>query len=101
MSINFELLDLRAFLAVFDHGSFHKAAELLNPSQPALSRPVPGPEARLGRALLERSTRRVAPPAAGRRLEPMARRLLDEFDASLMSISGIGERQSGQITIAS
>jgi len=27
MSINIELLDLRAFLAVFDHASFNKAAE--------------------------------------------------------------------------
>jgi DNA-binding transcriptional LysR family regulator len=43
----------------------------------------------------------VAPSAAGRRLEPMARRLLDELDTSLLSISGIGERQSGHITIAS
>jgi DNA-binding transcriptional LysR family regulator len=101
MSINFELLDLRAFLAVFDHASFHKAAELLNLSQPALSRRVQGLEARLGTALFERSTRQVATTAVGRRLEPMARRLLDEFDTSLLSISGIGERQSGQITIAS
>jgi DNA-binding transcriptional LysR family regulator len=101
MSINFELLDLRAFLAVFDHASFHKAAEQLNLSQPALSRRIQGLEARLGTPLLERSTRQVAPTAAGRRLEPMARRLLDEFDTSLLSISGIGERQSGQITISS
>ena len=101
MSINFELLDLRAFLAVFDLGSFHKAAEMLNLSQPALSRRVQGLEARLGTSLLERSTRQVAPTAAGRRLEPIARRLLDEFDASLLSISGIGERQSGHITLAS
>jgi len=101
MSINFELLDLRAFLAVFDHSSFNKAAEQLNLSQPALSRRIQALEARLGTPLLERSTRQVAPTAAGRRLEPMARRLLDEFDTSLLSISGIGERQSGQITIAS
>jgi DNA-binding transcriptional LysR family regulator len=38
MSINFGLLDLRAFQAVFDHASFNKAAELLNRSQPTLSR---------------------------------------------------------------
>jgi len=54
MSINFELLDLRAFLAVFDHASFNKAAELLNLSQPALSRCIQGLEARLGVPLLER-----------------------------------------------
>lgn len=101
MSINFELLDLRVFLAVFDLGTFHKAAESLNISQPALSRRIQGLEARLGTHLLERSTRHVAPTAAGRKLEPIARRMLDEFDSSLMSLAGVGERQSGQITIAS
>jgi DNA-binding transcriptional LysR family regulator len=101
MSINFELLDVRAFLAVFDFGSFHGAAKMLNLSQPALSRRVQALEARLGTPLLERSTRHVAPTAAGRKLEPMVRRLLDELDSSMLSISGIGERQSGQITISS
>jgi len=60
VSINFELLDLRAFLAVFDLGTFHKAAELLNLSQPALSRRIQGFEARLGIHLLERSMRHAA-----------------------------------------
>ena len=101
MNINFELFDLRAFLAVYDLASFHKAAELLNLSQPALSRRIQGLEARLGTPLLERSTRHVFPTTAGRKLEPMARRMLEELDTSLMSISGIGERQSGQVTIAS
>jgi DNA-binding transcriptional LysR family regulator len=101
MSINCELLDLRAFLALFDIGSFHGAADLLNVSQPALSRRLQRLEALLGTALLERTTRHVAPTPAGRKLEPIARRLLEEFDATLLSISGIGERQSGQITIAS
>jgi DNA-binding transcriptional LysR family regulator len=101
MSINFELLDLRAYLALFDIGSFHEAAELLNLSQPALSRRLQRLEARLGTPLLERTTRHVAPTAAGRKLEPMARRLLDELDSTLLSIRGIGERQSGHVTIAS
>src|SRR5262249_56202764 len=99
MSINFELLDLRAFLAVFDHSSFNKAAELLNLSQPALSRRIQALEARLGTALLERSTRQVAPTSAGRRLEPMARRLLDEFDTSLLSITPIADRPTRHLPI--
>lgn len=101
MSINFELFDLRAFLAVYDLASFHKAAELLNLSQPALSRRIQGLEDRLGTPLLERSTRHVVPTTAGRKLEPIARRMLEELDSSLLTISGIGERQSGQITISS
>jgi DNA-binding transcriptional LysR family regulator len=101
MRINFNLLDLRAFLAIFDFNSFHKAADLLNLSQPALSRRLRALEARLGTPLFERSTRVVTPTAAGRQLEPMARRLLDELDSSLQSISSIGGRQSGYVTISS
>lgn len=99
MSINFELLDLRAFLAVFDHGSFHKAAGLLHLSQPALSRRIQCLEVKLGAPLLERSTRHVSPTAAGLKLESMARRLVEELETSLLSINGTDERQSGQVTI--
>lgn len=99
MSINFELLDLRAFLAVFDYGSFHKAAGLLNLSQPALSRRIQCLEVKLGTPLLERSTRHVSPTAAGCKLEPMARRLVEELETSLLTINGTDERQSGQVTI--
>jgi DNA-binding transcriptional LysR family regulator len=101
MSINFDLLDLRAFLAVFDLSNFHKAAKLLNLSQPALSRRLRAMEARLGNALFERSTRNVRPTSAGRQLEPIVRRLLDELDSSFLTISGIGERQRGQVTMSS
>ena len=38
--MNFEFLDLRAFIAVADLGSFHRAAKSLNLSQPALSRRI-------------------------------------------------------------
>lgn len=99
MSINFELLDLKAFLAVFDYGSFHKAAELLNLSQPALSRRIQCLEVKLGTPLLERSTRHVSPTAAGWKLEPMARRLVEELETSLLTINGADGRQSGQVTI--
>lgn len=100
MRINFELLDIRAFLAVLDLGSFHKAAAALNMSQPALSRRIQSLEAAIGAPLLERTTRHVAPTTVGRSLAPMARRLLDEFEESLLGTTGIGDRQSGQITLA-
>lgn len=101
MRINFELLDLRVFLAVIDCGSFHKAAELVNLSQPALSRRVRALEVRLDSPLFERTTRNVSLTNAGRRLEPIARRLLDELDASISSIAEQGEPQIGQVTISS
>lgn len=100
MRINFDLLDLRAFLTVLDTGGFHKAAEALNLSQPALSRRIQAFEQAIGAPVLERTTRHVAATAVGRSLEPLARRLLDEFEESLLALTGVGDRQSGQITLA-
>lgn len=100
MRINFELLDLRAFLAILDCGSFHKAAETLNMSQPALSRRIKQLEASVGAPLLERTTRRVAPTAVGRDLQPLLIRLLDELETSVLSMNATGPLQHGQVTIA-
>jgi DNA-binding transcriptional LysR family regulator len=98
--INCELLDLRAFLAVLESGSFHRAAEQLNISQPALSRRIKQLEEVIGAPLLERTTRRVAPTAAGRDLQPLLIRLLDELETSVLSMSATGKLQHGQVTIA-
>ena len=100
MRINFELQDMRAFLAVMDLGGFHKAAEALNMSQPALSRRIQALELSVGAPLFERTTRRVSPTTIGRSLAPLARRLLDEFEESLLSMTGVGQRQAGQIVLA-
>jgi DNA-binding transcriptional LysR family regulator len=100
MNSAIDLADLRGFVAVADLGAFHEAAEQLNLSQPALSRRVQKLEGALGVALFERTTRRVALTAVGRDFLPKARRLLDEFDASLLSVREIAERRSGQVNIA-
>ncbi|MEW6450859.1 MAG: LysR family transcriptional regulator [Pseudomonadota bacterium] len=100
MNINFELLDLRAFLAVLDLGGFHKAAAALNLSQPALSRRIQSLEAAVGAPLLERTTRHVAATAIGRSVEPLARRLIEELEESIESLTGTGHRRSAQVTLA-
>jgi DNA-binding transcriptional LysR family regulator len=101
MRINFEILDLRAVLAVSELRSFHRAAEALGLSQPALSRRIRALESSLGTPLLERSTRRVAPTAVGRQLEPMLRRLLEELESSILSLTDVGAKQHGRVSIAS
>lgn len=100
MRINFELNDLRAFLAVLDLQGFHRAADHLGMSQPAISRRIQQLEQMVGAPLLERTTRRVAPTTVGASFAPLARRLLDDFEDSLLSMTGLGERQGGQITLA-
>ncbi len=100
MSINFEALDLRAFVAVVDLEGFHRAAEALNLSQPALSRRIQRLEAAVGAALLERTTRRVALTTVGREFLPLVRRMLDEFDSSLFAMRDIGRERRGLISLA-
>ncbi|MBS0246167.1 MAG: LysR family transcriptional regulator [Proteobacteria bacterium] len=100
MRINFELLDLRAFLAVLDLGGFHRAAAALNLSQSALSRRIRALEDAVGAPLLERTTRHVAPTATGRAFEPLARRSIEDIESQLMILTGAGERLEGQITVA-
>src|SRR3712207_5300548 len=100
MSINFEALDLRAFVAIVELEGFHRAAEALNLSQPALSRRIQKLEAAVGAPLLERTTRRVALTTVGRELLPLVRRMLDEFDSSLFAMREVGKRRGGQISLA-
>jgi DNA-binding transcriptional LysR family regulator len=75
-----EIAELRAFCAAVDLGTLGKAAVSLKISQPALSKRLRSLEAAAGARLLERSPRGVAPTAAGRRLYPEARRLLEQAD---------------------
>lgn len=98
---NFEFLDLRAFLAVLEFASFSEAAKYLNLSTPALSRRIKSFEEAVGAQLIERTTRRVAPTQIGRELMPLVRRLVDEFEESILSISDLRGRHRAQVTLAS
>ncbi|HEY0418550.1 MAG TPA: LysR family transcriptional regulator [Acetobacteraceae bacterium] len=99
--MNFELVDLKAFVAVAELGSFNRAAKALNLSQPALSRRIQKLEESLGAALLERSTRHVALTMVGRDFIPKVRRFLGEFETSVLGITDLGARTSGLVSIAS
>lgn len=98
--INFDLADLRAFIAVADHAGFSAAAGELHLSQSALSRRIDRLEAALGARLFERTTRRVALTAEGREFLRRARELLDGLELSMMNIRAVAERMRGEVTIA-
>ncbi|MDR2319134.1 MULTISPECIES: LysR family transcriptional regulator [unclassified Pseudomonas] len=98
--MEYELQDIRSFVKIAELGSFHEAAEALHLSQPALSRRIKKLEEGLGTALLERTTRRVGLTSVGRDFLPKARRLLDDFEDSILSIRELAERQTGQVTLA-
>ena len=71
-----EFRSLETFLAVARLRSFARAAEMLNTTQPAVSQRIAALEAALGRRLLERSARLVAPTEAGRLLLDHAEHVL-------------------------
>jgi len=70
------LADYQLFVAIVEAGSITSAARALGVSRPTLSRRLSALEERLGLALLHRSTRRIAPTAAGQKLFERMRPLL-------------------------
>lgn len=98
--MNFELSDLRAFVAVAERGNFSAAAKDIHLSQPALSRRVAKLEGALGVRLLERTTRRVDLTAFGRDFARKARALLNGFDESLLGVSELAANMHGEVTLA-
>ena len=75
-SIGIGLPELETFLAVVSEGSFSQAARRLNLSQPAVTARVQKLEQMLDVRLLNRTTRRIEPTAAGTRLADEAGRAL-------------------------
>ena len=100
MNINCDILDLRAFLTIVELANFNRAAEVLNISQPALSRRMQKLEEIIGAPLLERTTRHVGLTALGNELLPLVRRLIEEFDSSLFAARDKGVKATGLVTIA-
>src|SRR3954469_13249620 len=85
------LRQLEYFVAVVDHGSFTRAAELLHVTQPGLSHQIQALERELGGPLLERLPRKVRLTPAGRTVLPHARASL----AHAERVSSAARRASG------
>jgi DNA-binding transcriptional LysR family regulator len=98
--MNFDLSDLRAFVASADFGSFRAAADSLNISPSALSRRVEKLESALGVRLFERTTRKMELTVAGRSFVEKARNVLAELESSLFGMEDLGRRLTGLVTIA-
>jgi len=96
-----DLNDLVAFVAVAREGSFTRAAARLAVSQSALSHTIRSLETRLGVRLLSRTTRSVAPTAAGQRLLQAVGPRLDEVAAEVAALGEFREKPAGTIRITS
>jgi DNA-binding transcriptional LysR family regulator len=94
-----DLVDLNAFMAVAEERNFTRAAAKLGTSQSALSHTVRRLETRLGVRLLTRTTRSVAPTAAGERLLATLHPALDMIDAEIASLSDLRDKPKGLIRL--
>lgn len=91
--------DIQVFLAVARERSFTRAAATLGMSQSALSHIVRALEARMGVQLLARTTRSVAPTAAGQRLLDTVAPRFEEIEAEIAAVSDLGGSPAGTIRI--
>jgi DNA-binding transcriptional LysR family regulator len=96
---NFELRELRYFVAVAEELHFRRAADRLRVAQPALSQSILRLEAKLGVTLFRRSTRSVGLTEAGEMLLDDARRVLADADALADHAERLGNDCTGQVTI--
>lgn len=94
-----DFAELRAFAAVVQRASFARAAEQLGLSPSALSQTIRLLEARLGTRLLNRTTRSVAPTAAGARLHGRIAPLIREMDEAVAEASSAAGQTSGTLRI--
>jgi len=89
------LAETTAFVTVVELKSFTKAAKQLALSPPRVSELIRNLEEQLGVRLVERTTRSVAPTAAGERLLERLRPVLDEYRSALESTNEFRGKPAG------
>jgi DNA-binding transcriptional LysR family regulator len=94
-----ELNELAAFAVVANERSFTRAAARLGVSQSALSHTIRGLEQRLDLQLLARTTRSVAPTAAGAALLKDLSPALEQIDRALNEARSLRDRPAGRLRI--
>jgi DNA-binding transcriptional LysR family regulator len=92
-------LEMRAFVAVIDAGSFVRAADALDLSKTAVSRLVSDLEARLGTRLLHRTTRRLSLTPEGEVFLERSRSLLEGVESAEAELSTRAGEAVGQLRI--
>src|SRR5919199_5761063 len=94
-----ELADLAVFAAVAEARSFTRAASKLGRSQSALSQTIRRLKERLQLRLLTRTTRNVAPTAAGEQLLATLGPALGDIEARLQALGELRDQPSGSLRL--
>lgn len=93
------LTAMEAFVRVADAGSFSAAARQWGRSKAVVSKQVAALEARLGFALLHRTTRSLSLTTAGRAYHERCRELLEEVDALEASLGPNSDNLHGTLRV--
>ncbi|WP_306153818.1 LysR family transcriptional regulator [Roseovarius sp. MMSF_3281] len=94
------LAQLRAFVAVSREGSFTRAAELLDTSQPSVTTAIKQLEAEVGFKLFDRSTKVLSLTKASKDFLPGIERILEDLDATLADFQATADGTQGSVAVA-
>ncbi len=94
-----DIVNLKAFIAVAEQGSFSLAAEELHLCQPAVSKRIAAIEAELNTHVFDRIGKKITLTEAGQTLLPRAQRILMELDDSCRAISNLSDEVTGRLRI--
>lgn len=95
-----EILQLETFLAVATYGGFHRAAEGLRISQPAVSARISTLEEALGTRLFEREHGKFSLSLAGKALRPHAEQVLRQVAIARQAVHEMHPIAGGPLPIA-
>jgi DNA-binding transcriptional LysR family regulator len=95
-----EILQLETFLAVASYGGFHRAAQALRISQPAVSARISTLEESLGTRLFEREHGKFSLSLAGKALRPHAEQVLRQVAVARQAVHELHPISGGALPIA-
>lgn len=98
--MNVSIKQFRAFLALYEHHSFTRAAAAVCLSQSAFSGLITALETETGLRLFDRDTHRVRPTPEGEEFVHIARRMAGLYDASTKEIAALARGERGRACIA-
>jgi len=99
LPMDLQVTHLRTLQAIARHGSFSRAAQALNLTQPAVSMQVRHLEQALGLSLLERVGKRAFPTRAGELLLAHADRALRELEAGVERVQELRGVVAGRVRL--
>jgi len=100
ITMNFELLHIKCFIAVAEQLHFRKAAEKLLMTQPGLSRRIKWLENQLGARLLTRTTHSVHLTEAGKSFFMEAKKIIAGTERAATLARSIDRGKAGYLSIA-